>query len=267
MIVATHKKYEMPNDEIYFPVQSGSAIYPDIGYQRDDEGENISHKNTAYNIMCVKYWVWKNINSNYIGICHYRRHFCKEKNMKKTFNNVLKKHQAIDLLKDVDILLSPVRYYPFYSIETHYTHTKGGYKKIHQRDLEVLRQVISEFHSEYISSFEIVMKRNYYHSGSLFIMKKELYDDYCKFIFSIGYEVEKILKNERPDLTRYIASLTELLIDVWILKHNYAFKEIGLIDFERPNFLVKLFLFFRRKLTGYYKGTINYDNLQIISYP
>ena len=37
MIVATHKKYEMPNDEIYFPVQSGSAIYPDIGYQRDDE--------------------------------------------------------------------------------------------------------------------------------------------------------------------------------------------------------------------------------------
>ena len=52
MIVATHKKYEMPNDEIYFPVQSGSAIYPDIGYQRDDEGENISHKNTAYNIVC-----------------------------------------------------------------------------------------------------------------------------------------------------------------------------------------------------------------------
>ena len=180
--------------------------------------------------------------------------------MKKTFDNVLKKHQAIDLLKDVDILLSPVRYYPFYSIETHYTHTKGGYKKF-IKDLEVLRQVISEFHSEYISSFEIVMKRNYYHSGSLFIMKKELYDDYCKFIFSIGYEVEKILKNERPDLTRYIASLTELLIDVWILKHNYAFKEIGLIDFERPNFLVKLFLFFRRKLTGYYKGTINYDNL------
>ena len=67
-------------------------------------------------------------------------------------------------------------------------------------------------------------------------------------------------KYKMPDLTRYIASLTELLIDVWILKHNYDFKEIGLIDFEKPNFLIKLFLFLRRKFTGYYKGTIDYKS-------
>ncbi len=260
LIVCTHKRYKMPNDPMYLPVQSGSAIYPDLGYQRDDEGDNISNKNAAYNIMCVKYWAWKNLDADFIGISHYRRHFSFKKGQSKSFQNVLTKNQAILLFKDTDILLSPKRYYPFYTIETHYTHTKAGYKKTHQRDLQVLRAVIREFHSEYLSSFEIVMKRNYYHSGSLFIMKRNLYNDYCEFIFSIGNKVEKRLKDERPDLTRYIASLTELLIDVWILKHNYDFKEIGLIDFEKPNFFIKLFLFLRRKFTGYYKGTIDYKS-------
>ena len=67
-------------------------------------------------------------------------------------------------------------------------------------------------------------------------------------------------KYKMPDLTRYIASLTELLIDVWILKHNYDFKKNGLIDFEKPNFFIKLLLFLRRKFTGYYKGTIDYKS-------
>lgn len=258
MIVVTHKRYEMPQDSMYLPVQSGSALYPDLGYQKDNEGDNISHKNPAYNIMCAKYWAWKNIKSDYIGICHYRRHFSYKRGLKKTFSNVLNSSQASDLFKTTDILLSPKRYYPFFSIETHYTKTKGGYTEIHKRDIQVLREVISKFHNDYIDSFNLVMKRNHYHSGSLFIMKSELYSKYCEFIFSIGDEVEKRLKTERPDLTRYIASMTELLIDVWILKNNYDYKEIGLIDFERPNIIKKTYLFIRRMVTGYYKGTIEY---------
>lgn len=258
VVVCTHKKYEMPSDSMYLPVQSGSSIYPDLGYQRDDDGENISNKNAAYNIMCVKYWAWKNLNVDYIGIAHYRRHFSFKKGLSIDFNNVLTKDQAIKLFEDCDILVSPKRYYPFYTIETHYTNTKGGYKKIHKRDLQVLREVLSEYYKEYLIPFETVMKRNYYHSGSLFLMKKNLYDDYCDFIFSIGFEVEKRLINERPDLNRYIASLTELLLDVWIIKHNYNFKEIGIIEFEKPIFLKKLFFFLLRKFTGYYKGTIKY---------
>jgi len=89
-------------------------------------------------------------------------------------------------------------------------------------------------------------------------MKRSLYNKYCEFIFSIGDELEKRLKQERPDLTRYIASMTELLIDVWILKNNYDYEEIRLIDFERPNFIKKTYLFLRRMITGYYKGTIEY---------
>ncbi len=255
ILVVTHKKYRMPTDSMYLPIQSGSALTHDLGYQRDDEGENISHKNPAYNIMCVKYWAWKNLESDYIGIAHYRRHFSYRKGMQKKFSNILNKSEAEQIFKKVDIAVSPKRYYPFFSIRSHYVYTKGGYIKMHKRDMQVLRDVISEFHEDYLSSFDNSMRRCWYHSGSLFVMKRNLYNDYCEFIFSIGDEVERRLKNERPDLSRYIASLTELLLDVWIDKNNYKFKEIGLIEFERPNFFKKLFLFFRRSITGFYKGT------------
>lgn len=255
IVVVTHKKYKMPDDPMYLPVQSGSALHPDLGYQRDDDGDNISHKNVAYNIMCAKYWAWKNLNSDYIGIAHYRRHFSFKKGVQKKFENILSTSEAEEIIKDADIILSPKRCYPFFTIKSHYIYTKGNYIETHKRDIQVLREVIAENHEEYLCSFDLVMNRGCYHSGSLFIMKKELYGTYCEFIFLIGDEVEKRLEGERKDLSRYIASMTELLIDVWIEKHNYNYKEIGLIDFERPNFFIKFFLLIRRTVTGYYKGT------------
>ena len=55
IIVATHKKYEMPQDAMYLPLhvgaegktdQNGNPL--DLGYQKDNTGENISNKNAAY---------------------------------------------------------------------------------------------------------------------------------------------------------------------------------------------------------------------------
>ena len=48
IIIATHKPYEMPKDEVYLPVQVGSVEKNSIGYQRDDEGENISELNPYF---------------------------------------------------------------------------------------------------------------------------------------------------------------------------------------------------------------------------
>ena len=255
ILVVTHKRYTMPSYPMYLPIQSGSALNVDLGYQIYDDGDNISLKNNAYNIMCAKYWAWKNLDSDYIGVAHYRRHFSMKKKFNKNFENVLKYEEATKIFNDVDIIVSPKRFYPFFTIKSHYIYTKGGYIKMHKRDIEVLRDVISELHEDYLDSFDRAMKRCWYHSGSLFIMKSNLYSDYCDFIFSIGDEVENRLKNERKDLTRYIASVTELLLDVWLDKNQYPCKELGLIEFEKQNFFARLFLLIRRTVTGYYKGT------------
>lgn len=40
----------------------------------DNTGDNISSKNKYYCELSTQYWVWKNIDSEYYGFCHYRRY-------------------------------------------------------------------------------------------------------------------------------------------------------------------------------------------------
>ena len=45
IIVAAHKKYDMPDNNLYLPVFVGADGKEDIsGYKRDDTGSNISIK-------------------------------------------------------------------------------------------------------------------------------------------------------------------------------------------------------------------------------
>ena len=75
VIVATHKPYEMPSDKLYLPVHVGAAGKESIGYQRDDEGDNISNLNPYFCELTGFYWAWKNLKEDYIGLVHYRRLF------------------------------------------------------------------------------------------------------------------------------------------------------------------------------------------------
>ena len=64
---------------MYLPVQMGHAIHPAIGYIGDDTGENISERNANFCELTGLYWAAHNIDSDYIGIVHYRRYFASRK--------------------------------------------------------------------------------------------------------------------------------------------------------------------------------------------
>ena len=73
LIIATHKTFQMPqNTELYLPVQVGSEGKDDLGYQRDNIGEHISHLNPYYCELTGLYWAWKNLDCEYLGLVHYR---------------------------------------------------------------------------------------------------------------------------------------------------------------------------------------------------
>lgn len=44
IIIATHKKYRMPKDKMYLPLHVGAEGKKDLGYQKDNVGDNISNK-------------------------------------------------------------------------------------------------------------------------------------------------------------------------------------------------------------------------------
>ena len=76
IIIATHKKYWMPQDDMYLPIHVGAEGKTlDLGYQKDNVGENISKKNANYCELTGLYWVWKNLDADFMGLAHYRRHY------------------------------------------------------------------------------------------------------------------------------------------------------------------------------------------------
>ena len=50
---------------------------------------NISLKNPNFCELTGLYWAWKNLDANYIGLAHYRRHFCK-KGIKQWLNVIFR---------------------------------------------------------------------------------------------------------------------------------------------------------------------------------
>ena len=48
VIIATHKKYEMPTDTMYLPLHVGAEGKEDLGYAKDNTGDNISEKNPYF---------------------------------------------------------------------------------------------------------------------------------------------------------------------------------------------------------------------------
>ena len=105
ILVASHKKAEMPEDSMYLPVHVGRALYPDreFGYQSDAEGDNISIKNPYYCELTALYWAWKNLKADYVGLAHYRRHFSLKTVHRGGWNSVLTGKQAEILCRKHDI--------------------------------------------------------------------------------------------------------------------------------------------------------------------
>ena len=75
--VATHKKFQMPTQAGYSPLHVGKSRHTQklSEYVGDDTGDNISDKNPFFCELTGLYWLWKNTDSEYVGMVHYRRYF------------------------------------------------------------------------------------------------------------------------------------------------------------------------------------------------
>ena len=174
-----------------------------------------------------------------VGISHYRRYFSKAL---FSFNskNFLNTKDVKKILRNYDcIIAKPLRF--DINLKKQYIKSCG-----YENDIEATRKVICDLYPNYIESFDRVMQRKYLSSYNMIIMKKEEYDDYCKWLFDILFVIEsKININDYSNYEKRIFGfLSERLLNVWIDFHNYNIKYARVVNpFLTSREKVELFIF------------------------
>ena len=217
--IATHKKFNLKKRERFIPIQVGAALScEDLGYIKDNTGDNISEKNKNYCELTAIYWMWKNVKVDNIGLCHYRRYLSKKETFFDTQKYFLTIQDIEHSLQDCDIILPEKNVWKECTCLEFFCTVGIGKKK----DMEILRGIVQEKYPEYLGTYDDVMNGHEASYCNVMITSKEKFDAYCEWLFDILFELEK-----RIDISEYKTVLearvygfiSELLLNVWV-KHN-----------------------------------------------
>ena len=248
--VATHKKYLMPKDKMYLPLEVGVSCHgKKTNYAGDDSGDNISKKNEGFCELTGLYYIWKNIECDYKGLVHYRRYFRGKRVFsrvpEKRLEAVLSYNDAKKILEKFDVVLPKKRNYFIENLYDHYIHTMFA------RPLEITGEIIAEKYPDYVNEFELLHKRKTAHMFNMLIMKDDLFDEYCKWLFGVLFELEKRVKKEGLEYDgfhgRFYGRVSELLLDVYLRTNHIEYVEVPVISIEPVNWMKKGSSFLRAK--------------------
>jgi hypothetical protein len=202
----THKRFDVPPDPMYVPLRVGSAGKDDFGYLRDDTGENISAQNCYYSELTGLYWIWKNVKDmEYVGTCHYRRYLINEQ------EKIFTRQEYEQLLAEYDLITTR-------KVHLNNSYHYGFSANHNIKALDMTGEVIRELYPAYHETFVRLVNGPDTYFGNIVVMKKTLYDEYCAWLFSIFFEVQKriSLENGEDDYhKRVFGFISEFLLLVW----------------------------------------------------
>lgn len=203
-------------DDLITPIQAG-AYYKlnDEILLSDDFLAGLSDKNNIYNELTALYSIWKkySVDQDYIGLCHYRRYFIynKKRSVILKFINKLPATKLFDfykfdaLSKTSEFLNNNIHNYdaifpkkikvPFCeNIEAHYNY-------FHNKEFYVLMKEIIFEYFQYLSPsvYPSSSTRNGYFFN-MFILKRELFNQYCESLFEFTGIFEKLAHSRWGDL-------------------------------------------------------------------
>ena len=239
----------------YIPVGLGDKVFSK-NCLSDKLGQTISHKNPFYGEYTFHYWIWKNylkdIKTDWVGFCQYRKFFIKEDNFSKldTFEDLSKSViKYIEPNSNFDCILgikSSVENYKLSKIIKHHFFeflrdpTKLILKK--KRNLKFhfdlfhgkgnLDSAIDLLDDKNRSDFRFFMNNNtYFNPHNMFICKVEILKKYYEVIFPWLEKCERkfgFQNLEGYGLKRIYGFLAERFLSFWFTK-NYTTKELPII--------------------------------------
>lgn len=241
IIIACHREGPVPDDPCYLPVEVGAALRAEAipGFTPDNTGDNISRKNENYCELTALYWAWKNLDADALGLVHYRRYFAR----RHFSRQIAEEADFLKALAEAPVILPVKRRYWIETIYSQYIHAH------HEQDLSVTRAVIAERCPAYLAAYDRKMNMRSGHAFNMLVMRRELFDAYCSWLFSVMFEVEKRLDISSYDAynARVFGFLTERLLDVWIETMRVPYTEMPVFNVESQHWPRKGTTFVLRK--------------------
>ncbi len=236
ILIATHKATEKYGDKCYQFIHVGAAMHPEVkieGAELDNKGEDsISEKNDKYCELTGLYYIWKNIHDvDITGLVHYRRFFVRKNKITKDPNSIiLSKNEIQSIMSEYDVILGE---------PTDKKYAVGGFFTnpldvpefaIYRNILPSLRHLYPEYVDDYYQEFfEPQMS-----FCNMMICKKDIFDQYCQFLFGILFDSEKRWMDAGIGVApREMGYISEYLLNCW-MRHNkhlkICYKPIALFE-------------------------------------
>lgn len=198
-------------------IQVGAALTDErVCGLTDDTGENISERNRQFCELTALHWIWKNAKEDIVGLEHYRRHFLLQHGWHQKI-----KENNIDVILPTPLYVTPnlAQNYKNRHTASDWDYMMDYLKQMHPRDYE---QAVSFFDT------------NLYSPCNMFIMRKEIVDDLCSWMFPILFAcAEHGGTREDTYQNRYPGFLSERLITFFFEKNRGQYK----IVYADKNFL------------------------------
>ncbi len=240
--VCHHKEGLIARNQYFEPIQVGRAISNHVldGMIGDDTGDNISHKNREWCELTGLYWIWKNTNHDYVGLNHYRRYLNFAGGDRNSTLYIEKKVDITQYLsagieetcRQNPIVLSPL-------VNVHPTSSPGNTMTVYnhycynhyKKDLDIALSVIKNKAPEYYEFMIISMNLEMSVFGNIFVMRRDLFNEYCSFLFSVLFSVEEVLDTTHYDdyQKRVYGFLAERFLYAFVLKHKLLEKSNNII--------------------------------------
>lgn len=196
LFVCCHEPVTVPNHPLLCMVQAGAALSQwHIHGFADNMGENISAKNGSYCELTAQYWAWKNIDADYYGFFHYRRYLYPDPNAKRPYR--VERQVTLPLLEHLgyDRFASLIEQYDLIApkgedmhipVREHYMNAPNH----HGKDLALLEEIVRKRHLEMVPAMEQYLSGTVCYFGNIYIMKREVFSDYCTWLFPILAEFD-----------------------------------------------------------------------------
>lgn len=204
-----HKPFTLPElPEGYKTVCVGNYSEPDE--INCTEGKNIEALNKKLNELTALYWIWKNTKDPIVGLAHYRRYLL------GSDGDILTLPEAEQLLKNNDIIC--------HSFNLDYLTVKRNIIMMGLLGGQVAYDIVrGHLPDGYQEAFAQVMESHHYYICHLFVTKREILNEYCKWLFSFIIDTAKDYRPRigcDPQEVRAIGYIAEALLSVWTLKNG-----------------------------------------------